>query len=124
MCFNWVLSDDSTLMLCIDACFVCVQCNAQAEKERPWLFERHPNQDFETIHDWAHALVYIPGPSSSASSGAMTIEERIGRLEVKLGEVSSTTSARLDVLEAGMMDRLQRLETMIERLLMANGSAA
>jgi hypothetical protein len=110
-------------------CFVCIQCNTKVERERPWVFERRPNEDFENNHSWAHTLVYIPGPRASATHVALSIEERLGRLEGKLEEAlkvregPNTTDARLDTLEIRMMERLHRLETMVERLLIASGSA-
>jgi hypothetical protein len=109
-------------------CFICVRCNTEVERERPWVFERRPNKDFENNHTWAHTLVYIPGPRTTAGHISLSIEERLGRLEGRLEEAlktreePNTTEPGLHALETRMTERLLRLETMVERLLIASGS--
>lgn len=86
-------------MVVIDYSIVCYPCNERVEREKPWLFQRG---SFVALkhgggqHNWSHILVSAPSPEvmtmEKDQEKAITVEERIARVEAKL-------DARLAALE-------------------------
>lgn len=83
------------------------------EREREWLYQRGTfAQNGTGPHNWSHTLVSAPGPeliTTDTNEGkALTVEERIARVEAKLDASSLQLDARLGALEDLLKSLLAR----------------
>lgn len=121
---------------CEDQRSVCLECNLQAERECPWLYQ-HPRDNFSAgHHDWSHSLalpprsiISSPTPPSEQQPGSLnpSSEQRLGNLESlftvlesrsqTLESSNQATQGQLTSFEHSISTRLENLEKMFETLL-------
>ena len=84
--------------------YVCYACNDKVEREKPWLFQRRPQSApgrSSSEHNWSHILVSNPSPEQDTletDEEALTVEERIARLEGRLAALPKQLETALKAL--------------------------
>ncbi|RPD68335.1 hypothetical protein L226DRAFT_346944 [Lentinus tigrinus ALCF2SS1-7] len=92
-------------LTCIEDSVVCYVCNERMEREKEWLYLRGTSAPNDTSqHNWSHTLVSAPGPevitAETDQEKAMTVEERMARVEAKLDATNLKLAALEDLLRA------------------------
>jgi hypothetical protein len=85
---------------------MCVECNDDSEEEKPWLQQRKIT--FNDGHSWFHTMVLHVQAAEKSEPIKQSIDERLIKLE-----------ARLDKQEEENRARFQKLEELLERVLIA-----
>ncbi|TFY59079.1 hypothetical protein EVG20_g7918 [Dentipellis fragilis] len=85
---------------------LCLDCNDDVEKEKPWLFERAPPSQ---AHNWSHPLVLIrplqiETPEFSTHERLQGIEDAVDSLEGKIQVVENAIATRFQAMERLIME--------------------
>ena len=93
--------------------FVCWECNARLEEEKPWLYQSEKNTDFNRIHDWSHTLVSVPEELPKLNEPTPSAEEQLALLTTKFED----QCAQIKELRG----TVAKLETMLKKFTAKDG---
>jgi len=96
---------------------MCTECNDRFEEEKPWLLERKAAP--KDLHNLVHTMV-LNTQAAVDSESNMSTNGRLAQLEAKLDKYAEENQA----FETAVTVRLQKLEELLERLVVAVTRAA
>jgi len=93
-----------------------VECNHRSEEEKPWLQGRKITFN----HDWLiHTMVLRVQAAAAKSEPELSTDERLVKLEAKLEARLDKQEDQNRSFESTVSVRLQKLEELLERVLIA-----
>lgn len=100
---------------------MCVECNNLSEREKPWLLQRKATPEY--LHDWAHTMVLNTKVVEEKNKSELFTDQRLAKLEAKLDAKLDKQADGNRNFEASVNARLQRLEELLERMIITVAQA-
>lgn len=95
---------------------VCVQCNAAANRDKPWMTEPawQPMAVHPSGHTWSHKLILFPDSSTTVEKPS--VEEQLARLEITLSILKQSQDISQASQEQALSSHTENIATRVETI--------